>query len=159
MLSSVVDMLASESTGTRVGAGNLSVGGRVVRDAVRVALNVTAARFSSDAPTIDARALQSRYGILDAWPADAQLGLCVLAWALGPGFSLKGFREALRPALPDFEGAARAVPIGADPEGIVLHEMARRCLENGSVVVRWDLNPEVLYWPMGLSSCVGAKLV
>lgn len=141
--------------------GNCRLEGCVVRDAVRVALRFTTAQFSvsnevsPDAPSIDERVLRSKYGPLDAWPADAQLGLCLLAWTLGSGFSLRGFRDALRPVLPDFEGASRAIPVGSDPTQIALNGIARRCFENGSVVVRWDLNPEILYWPMGLAGLMG----
>ncbi len=133
--------------------------GRVVRDVVRVAWQNATARFSNfsgDAPQVDERVLRARYGSLDAWPVDAELGLRVLAWTLGSGFSLRGFRDALSPVLPDFEGAARAIPMGADPTQIVLNAIARRALENGSVVMHWNLNPEILYWPLHLSCCMGA---
>lgn len=127
-----------------------------MREVVRVGLRNATARFSDDAPLFDSRALRARYGPLDAWPADAELGLAVLAWSLGPGFTLRGFREALREVIPAFEAAARAVPIGESSAQIVLNSVARTCLRNGSVVVRWDLDPEILYWPLELSKCAGA---
>jgi hypothetical protein len=127
-----------------------------VRDAVRVALGSIAAPFSDDAPSVNARVLRARYGVMDAWPADAELGLVVLAWALGPGFTISGFREALGQLVPDYARAARAIGPGGSPTLITLGGIARCALSNGAIVVRWNLNPEVLYWPLALERCAGA---
>lgn len=126
-----------------------------MREDVRVALKSIAARFSDDAPSVDERVLRRRYAALDAWPVDAQLGLVVLAWVLGPGFALSDFREATNRLVPDFSRAARSAGgIGAsNPTLITLGGIARCALANSAVVVRWNLHPEVLYWPLDLSSC------
>jgi hypothetical protein len=124
-----------------------------VRDAVRAALESIASRFSDDAPSVDEAMLQSRYSALEVWPADAELGLYVLAWALGPGFSSRGFREAVNTLVPDFARAASAMEAGNDPSLITLIGIARRALCNATVVTTWNLNPEILYWPLDLASC------
>jgi hypothetical protein len=122
---------------------------------VRVALRSIATRFSDDAPSIDERVLRRRYAALEAWPADAQLGLFILAWMLGPGFALAGFRESCNRLVPDFVGAARSVTwIGSpNPTIITLGGIARSTLANGAAVVHWNLDPEALYWPLDLSNC------
>jgi hypothetical protein len=124
-----------------------------VRDSVRVALTSIAARFSGDAPSIDDRTLRSRYPALEAWPVDAELGLSVLAWALGPGFHVRAFRDSVNRLVPDFAGAASLLDLGPSPTAVTLTSIARCALNNGAWVVRWNLNPELLYWPLALSSC------
>ena len=133
-----------------------------MRTPVRVALGSLAARFAGDAAPLilDESALRVRYRALDAWPADAELALRVLGWALGPGFALAGFREALNGgALPDFDAAARCLNLGDVPTLIALSGVARTGFLNASVVVRAGLDPEVLYWPLGLTDCVGATML
>ncbi len=127
-----------------------------MRELVRVALGSIAFPFSDDAPSIDERVLRARYVAVDAWPADAELGLVVLAWALGPGFVLAGFREAVAPLVPDFARAARCIGPGGTPTLITLGGVARRALGNGAVVIARNLDPDVLYWPASLASCAGA---
>lgn len=85
----------------------------------------------------------------------------VLAWALGSGFSVRKFREALGGLEPDFERAARAIEVRQLPPGnplalIAIAEIARCSLLNGAVVVRWDLPAEIIYWPTALMKCAGA---
>lgn len=130
-----------------------------MRDVVRVALIQVAARFSDDAPSVDAltRALRVRYRALDGWPADPQLGLAVLGWVLGPGFALVGFRQSLNRLVPDFRSAAQAVGVGTNPTLVTIGGIVRCALRNGAVVTRWNLDPEVLYWPLDLSACAGAR--
>ena len=127
-----------------------------MRDAVRAALPFIAARFSDDAPSVDVGVLRRRYTAFDAWPADAQLGLIVLAWALGAGFNVKGFSDAVNVLEPDFAVAARAIPASTDPTRIALESICRQAFRNAAVVVRWDLNSDILYWPCELSDCPGA---
>ena len=124
-----------------------------MRDVVRAALADVAARFSDDAVSIDEGALRRRYTALDAWPADAELGLCVLAWTLGPGFHRKGFRECVNKLVPDFSSAAGLIDLGSSPTAVTLTGIARCALSNGAHVVRWNLDSSLLYWPLSLSSC------
>jgi hypothetical protein len=127
-----------------------------VRETVRVALTSIATRFSNDAPSVDPHVLRRRYGDTSVWPVDAELGLLVLAWTLGPGFAIRGFREALAELIPDFARAARAVGQSpSNPTLVTIGGIARCCLSNGAMVVKWDLDPEVLYWPLDLSKCKG----
>jgi hypothetical protein len=145
------------TTGARI-VGTTEVEERVVRDVVRVALTHIAARFSDDAPLPFAgeRVLRSRYSALGAWPADAEFGLTVLAWVLGPGFSMEGFKQAVNRLVPDFTKAAESIGAGSSPALVTLHGIARRSFRNASMVTRWNLNPDILYWPLDLSSCPGA---
>jgi hypothetical protein len=129
-----------------------------VRDAVRVALHSIAARFSDDAPLVDLPVLRSRHSALDAWPADAQLGLFVLAWALGSGFAIQGFRERVNALVPDFAGAARAIGPGSTPTLISVGSVVRCTFLNAAIVLRWNLDSKVLYWPSELSRSTGAIL-
>ncbi len=131
-----------------------------MREAVRVALVTIAARFSDDAPSVDTRLLRSRYSASGAWPADAELGLHILAWSLGPGFRLGEFGKTVNTLLPDFFSAAREVATAplmrSTPSLITLGAIAEKALENAAVVIRWNLNPDLLYWPLDLSSYAGA---
>lgn len=133
-----------------------------MREDVRIALDKIAIRFSDDAPSADASRLRRLYVAMDAWPLDSQLGLCVLSWVLGPGFSIAGFRESVNRLVPDFLAAARAVkrlePEGLNPTLVTLYGIARCALRNGAVVVRWNLDPETLYWPSDLADCAGATI-
>lgn len=128
-----------------------------MRNNVRTALGSIAARFSSDAPSVDLQALARRYGAIEGWPADAEFGLAVLAWVLGSGFTLPRLQKAVtrRRLLPDFQGAARAIGPGGSPSLITLGGVARSAFENAAVVVRWNFSPDTLYWPMRLSPLQG----
>jgi hypothetical protein len=137
--------------------GSSSLEGCVVRETVRAALCSIAVRFSDDAPLVDERVLRQRYAALDAWPADSQLGLFVLAWILGSGFSIAGFRESVNALVPDFGKAARTIGMGSNPTLVTLGGIARCGLRNGALVVRWNLKSDILYWPLDLSACKGAS--
>lgn len=129
-----------------------------MRPAARVAFDSIAVRFSDGAPSLDLAPCRARYPALDAWPADAQLALALLAWTLGPGFALPGFVRALSALPADFGQAARAVPLGSFPTFVTLGGIARRGLCNASHVVAWNLDPDFLYWPWALSAPHGATL-
>lgn len=121
---------------------------------VRAALLATAARYSDETPSADTleAALLKRYAAFDAWPADGQLGLLILGWALGPGFSLPGLKRSLDVLVPDFMAASRAVQVDeSKPTLIVLGGLARGCFRNAALVCRWNLRDEVLYWPSDLA--------
>lgn len=129
-----------------------------MREAVRAALGSFAARFSDGAPSFDERVLRSRYGDTSVWPADGEFGLVLLAWALGPGFHLAGFRQALTGLVPDFDAAARSIGPGGNPSLVTIGGAARTALRNAAIVVRWNLPSEILYWPAALANCAGATL-
>lgn len=50
--------------------------------------------------------LRTRFPGYDAWPADAQLGLLSMAWAMGPAFHFPKFMAAVNQVRPDFRTAA-----------------------------------------------------
>lgn len=124
-----------------------------MRDPVQDALTAIAGRFSDDAPSVDEAVLRSRYSAFGAWPADARLGLGVLGWVLGPGFNVRGFREAVNALEPDFATAASAVALGDNPTAIAIADIARRAFLNAAVVIDCDLDPNLLYYPFDLASC------
>lgn len=132
-----------------------------MRENVKHALQFTASRFSPDALSAEDLVridgvLRKRYAALDAWPADAQLGLYVLGWVLGPGFSLKGFAPSVNRLVPDFAAAARAVGPGSTPTTVSLGGMARQAFRNAAVVCRWNLVADLLYWPLELADHTGS---
>ena len=131
-----------------------------MREAVRAAWQDLAARFSDVAPSLDEVALRSRYGAIEAWPADAEFGLVVLGWALGPGFACPGLRPTrARGRGPAFALASHYVAVRSSlPSVITLCGIACTGFRNGAVVVDRELNPEVLYWPWDLSRCKGARV-
>lgn len=128
-----------------------------MRILVRAALENIAGRFSNEAPKADEleAKLTKRYPAFEAWPADAQLGLLLLGWALGPGFSLPGFKNTVDSLEPDFRHAAALVAPTGDV-GDPLRDIIRQCLRNADIVLQWALTDSVLYYPTDLSSCIGA---
>ena len=128
-----------------------------MRAIVRAELENIAGRFSNESPKADEleAKLTKRYPAFEAWPADAQLGLLLLGWALGPGFSLPGFKDSVDTLEPDFfHAAALIAPAGDVGDG--LKAIARQCFRNADLVLRWQLVDSVLYYPIDLSSCIGA---
>lgn len=126
-----------------------------MRENVRQALASIAGRFSDDAPLVDAAVLRVRYSAVEAWPADAQLGISILVWALGPGFHVRDFRESVNALDPDFARASSALEVLSkdNPSMITLSGIARAAFRNAAVVMLCDLNPEILYSPFDLASC------
>jgi len=120
---------------------------------VRSAFLEIAQRFSDDPPTVNLPVLRRRYAAFPAWPADARLGLYVLAWVLGPGFHIRPFSKAVNQLHPDFAAAAGAIGKGSTPTTIAITGVVRQLFRNASVVVARDLNPSLLYWPIDLSTC------
>jgi hypothetical protein len=131
----------------------------VVREDVRRALDNLSMAFVVEAPRVDEAILAKRYSALRAWPADAQLGLMVLALVLGPGFRLAGFAEAVNQLVPDFIAASRAIGHGKTPTAIVLGGIARACFRNAQLVVHHSLDANLLFWPTDLSRTVGSCIL
>lgn len=128
-----------------------------MRVLVRAALENIAGRFSDERPKADEleAKLTKRYPAFGAWPADAQLGLLLLGWLLGPGFSLSGFKNTVDSFDPDFRHAAALLAPAGDV-GDPIRDIIRQCFGNASLVLQWMLVDSVLYYPTDLSSCVGA---
>lgn len=85
----------------------------------------------------------------DNWPADAQLGVCSMAWAVGPGFPTKfaNFTRAAKAQRWLEAMAACKIREEGNP-GIVPRNKANRlCFANAETVHRGGLDPEQLHWP------------
>ncbi|HEU4544328.1 MAG TPA: hypothetical protein VFR23_24570 [Jiangellaceae bacterium] len=88
------------------------------------------------------------------YPADAQLGILSMAWAVGPGFPLK-FPTFTRQALAgEWWNCATSSKIReVSPEGIANPGVATRnqqnrlCFENAANVIANNADRSVLHWP------------
>jgi hypothetical protein len=93
--------------------------------------------------------LRRRFAGYDRWPADAQLGLHSMAWAMGPGFHFPAFDAAVNREPPDFDAAARASHMNAAGNaGLVPRNTANFALfTNAARVLERGADPAALYWP------------
>ena len=91
-------------------------------------------------------AAQSNYA---TWPADAQLGLHSMAWAMGPGFNFPQFAQCC--ANGDFAGAAAQCHMAdTNNPGLVPRNRAnyRLFMNAAQVMTRaGTLSPAMLYYP------------
>lgn len=94
-------------------------------------------------------ALKRRFPAFEAWPADAQLGILSMAWALGPNFKFQKFEAALKKVFPDFFSAAEESHIREQGNlGVIPRNIANRILfENAAQVLALGLDPAKLYYP------------
>lgn len=113
-----------------------------------------AARLSGDEASLKKKA---SFGEFDAWPADAQLGLLSMAWAMGPGgpAGFPRFSAACRKL--DFAGAAASCMIDerGNP-GVAPRNRANRTLFHNAAVVRAGgagpgYDPSELHYPTVLA--------
>jgi GH24 family phage-related lysozyme (muramidase) len=85
----------------------------------------------------------------DSWPADAQLGLLSMAWAMGPSafIGFPKFSESCR--VMDFTAAAAQCSIAdADNPGVKPRNEANQLLfRNAALVLAKKLDPAVLHYP------------
>jgi hypothetical protein len=84
------------------------------------------------------------------WPADAQMGLMSMAWAVGVGRILSGFPRFLAAAREfDFDGCAKECEIdtAGNPGIVPRNEAQRLCFRHAARVMRRDLDPEYLHYP------------
>jgi hypothetical protein len=97
-----------------------------------------------DKLTAMATALAKRFPLAD-WPADAQLGLCSMAWAMGPGFQFPKFQAAA--VRGDFLEASTECDINAAHNpGVVPRNAANRMLfQNAAKVVSQGLDGDALH--------------
>jgi hypothetical protein len=91
--------------------------------------------------------LRQRYPAYDDWPADAQLGLLSMSWAMGPGFKFPAFDAAVTDL--DFARAATVCSINStNNPGVVPRNAANKQLfGNAAAVGAWALDPDVLWYP------------
>ena len=98
--------------------------------------------------------LLKRYPTFAAWPADGQLGLLMMAWAIGPGFHKEEFRQAVVGKLiPDFRvaGAACRIRDWGHPGVIALNAAVRQLFVNAGLVLDLGLRADRVFYPMDLA--------
>jgi GH24 family phage-related lysozyme (muramidase) len=100
------------------------------------------------------RYLKGRFPQYDNWPADAQLGLLSMAWAMGPGFSFPRFEAAINSRPPDFDRAAVESHINdAGNPGLTPRNTANSLLfRNAASAVIRGMPFDTLYYPLDASS-------
>lgn len=91
------------------------------------------------------------------YPADAQLAILSMAWALGPGFPVKfgNFKRAVLAS--DWAGAAASCKIREEgnPGIVPRNALNRMLLANAEIVKDLGLDPSELHWPEVASAPVG----
>lgn len=87
----------------------------------------------------------------ESWPADAQLGVHSMAWAMGPAFKFPKFELAMMRR--DFTAAAAQCHMSdTDNPGLTPRNRANYCLfMNAAQVDAGKLTPGVVYYPKALS--------
>ena len=93
--------------------------------------------------------LAKRYPNLAQWPADAQMGLMSMSWAMGPAFNFPAFKAATD-AL-DFGDASLQSSykgVGSAPRIAANHTL----FNNAAIVLRNHMDPNKVYYPQELSS-------
>lgn len=92
---------------------------------------------------------QNPFAKWDSWPADAQLGVLSMAWAMGPSafVGFPKFSESCR--VMDFTAAAAQCKIAdADNPGVKPRNEANQLLfRNAALVLAKKLDPAVLHYP------------
>lgn len=97
--------------------------------------------------------LQAHYPTYNQWPADAQLGLLSMAWAMGPAFHFPRFQAAVNRAVPDFNAASQQCLIYDPGNPIGGRNGANQLLfKNAATVLAHNLDPNTLYYPADLSA-------
>ncbi len=93
--------------------------------------------------------LRRRFPGFERWPADAQLGLLSMAWAMGPYFHFPAFEAAVNRSRPDFRAASRRSRMNATGNpGLVPRNLANSVLfTNAAHAVRRGLPAGHLVWP------------
>ena len=91
------------------------------------------------------------YMAFESWPADAQLGLLSMVWAMGPGFEFPFFEQACLKR--DFAAAANQSHMAdSNNPGLTPRNRANyRLFLNAAQVEKGKLSPEDLYYPRILS--------
>ena len=83
----------------------------------------------------------------DTWPADGQLALLFMSWALGPAFghNYPGFSRIVNVEQPDF--LAAIAQAGWSNENNDRRQAIAHLFENAADVVKSGADPDKLYWP------------
>lgn len=112
---------------------------RMTDDGVRTLVATKAAQMAAY--------LASRFPAFSSWPADAQLGLLSLAWAVGPAFKWPKLQQALLDR--DWEACIVHAQINSKGNpGVIPRNNAQRTLfANAMWVERKSMPHETLYYP------------
>ena len=96
--------------------------------------------------TVDAY-MGQRWPEYETWPADAQLGVLSMAWAMGSAFYFPHFSAAVR--VQDFATAATECRMDdTHNRGLTPRNAANRLLfQNAAAVLASDADPDLLRWP------------
>lgn len=88
------------------------------------------------------------------WPADAQMALLSMAWAMGPGGPLNFHRFCASCKTLDFSAAALECKMNEDGNpGLIPRNRANRLLlSNAALVLAQGLEPDTLYYPRDLAA-------
>lgn len=100
--------------------------------------------------------LRQRFPSFDRWPADAQLGLLSMAWAMGPHFHFPVFEAALNQPRPDFKAAARASEMDAtNNPGLHPRNAANfQLFTNAANALKHAFPIDRLHWPENVPEVV-----
>ena len=96
--------------------------------------------------------LVKRFPSFEEWPAEAQLATMSMAWACGPMFSFPALAASL--ARRDFDAASSSCHIDdSHNAGVTPRNSSNRMLyKNASVVESQRLDPDVITWPMSVTT-------
>lgn len=104
--------------------------------------------------------IKKRFPEWDSFPADAQLAIMSIAWAVGAGFYQKFGNLAKCIGAQDWEGCVATCKIREDGNpGVVPRNAKNRfCFHNAALVKTHGVDTSVLYWPgvMSGGSVTGA---
>ena len=94
--------------------------------------------------------LKGRFPDWDSYPADAQLALLSMSWALGPAFRFPKFLAHLKAR--NWVGCADECKMTetGNPGVIPRNKKNRQLFINAAAVEKHKLDPEKLYWPRAL---------
>ena len=104
--------------------------------------------------------LVKRFPGYPAWPADAQMGLQSMAWAMGANFNFPSFQAAVNTLVPDFTTAAKQSHMNdVGNPGLVPRNAANFLLfTNAQSALDNNLPHDVLQWSQGLATAVAAAI-
>lgn len=94
--------------------------------------------------------LKQRFPEWDSWPADAQMGVLSMSWAMGPSFHFTNFEAACR-ARNWLQAARQCHMSDTNNRGLAPRNAENVVLFQNAFVVEWHgLDPETLQYPMDL---------
>lgn len=85
-----------------------------------------------------------------SWPADGQMGLLFMSWAMGPGFppSFPAFSAALNESPPNFAKVVASGQYEFRGSGVAARIAdVKKLLQNAADVTAKGLDPETLFYP------------